>query len=69
MMNTKLKKWASAFIDYYFENTTSDKVCLGISKEDLPLVYQFHETYLKLPNLKVTPLEDFMKCFMKKEHL
>ena len=56
MMNTKLKKWASAFIDYYLENTTSDKVCLGISKEDLPLVYQFHETYLKLPNLKVTPL-------------
>ena len=69
MMNTKLKKWASAFIDYYFENTTSDKVCLGISKEDLPLVYQFHETYLKLPNLKVTPLEDFMKCFMKETEI
>ena len=68
-MNTKLKKWASAFIDYYFENTTSDKVCLGISKEDLPLVYQFHETYLKLPNLKVTPLEDFMKCFMKETEI
>ena len=68
-MNTKLKKWASAFIEYYFKNTTSDNVCLGINKEDLPLVYQFHETYIKLPNLKVNPLEDFMKCFMEESEI
>ena len=66
-MNTKLKKWASAFIDYYFKNTTSDKVCLGISKEDIPLVYQFHESYIKFPDRKVNALEEFMKCFVKEK--
>lgn len=66
-MNTNLKKWASAFVDYYFKNTTSDKVCLVISKEDLPLVYQFHENYIKFPNRN--PLEEFMKCFMKEYSL
>lgn len=66
-MNTKLKKWASAFVDYYFKNTTSDKVCLVISKEDIPLVYQFHESYIKFPDRKVNALEEFMKCFAKEK--
>lgn len=68
-MNTKLKKWASAFVDYYFKNTTSDKVCLVISKEDIPLVYQFHESYIKFPDRKVNALEEFMRCFMKEKSL
>ena len=68
-MNTKLKKWASAFVDYYFKNSTSDKVCLVISKEDIPLVYQFHESYIKFPDRKVNALEEFMRCFMKEKSL